>query len=55
MRKLAAEGDWLAALKAAAAAAREDLSTALDEEVEVQYLGEKYGPARRLMYRPDPR
>ena len=42
------------ALKAAAAAASEDLSTALDAEVEVQYLGQKYGPARRPMYRPEP-
>ena len=55
MRKPAAEGDWLAALQSAAAAASEELSTALDEDVEVQYIGQKYGPARRPMYLPDPR
>ena len=55
LRKPVADVDWLAALKAAAAAASEELSTALDEEVDVQYLGQKYGPARRPMYRPDPR
>ena len=55
MRKPAADRDWLPALKAAEAAASEDLSTALDEEVEVQYLGQKYGPARRHMDRSEPR
>ena len=41
MRRLTrpvAERGWLAALKAAASFANEELNTALDEDVDVQYL-----------------
>ena len=46
---------WLAALHSAGVFAGEEFSTALNELVEVEYLGQKHGPASRPMYRPDPR